>query len=233
MVVALKSKQTRFHWSGKTFDLTTENMSIQSNYFNVDKNGNVVITDNSTSTDIWNFKIQSQNALFKAKPFVWRIENSSFNSSITAMASGNAGFTLNRGNYDITSIASSIQAITEWTDGTTTTTVTESGITTPKVTQTSLEKIKKNIKKQNINALEIIINSDIYSYNLKSEDDTEKKHFGFVIGEKYNTPLEVISGDGQGIEQYSMSSIEWIAIQQLMTKIESLEARILELEGVR
>lgn len=97
------------------------------------------------------------------------------------------------------------------------------GITTPSITQTSLEMIKKNIALYNENVLETIKNAEIYSYNLKSEKDEDKKHIGFVIGNKYKTPKEVIAKSGEGIDTYAMTSILWKAVQELTEKIEKLE----------
>lgn len=84
---------------------------------------------------------------------------------------------------------------------------------------TSLESIKKNISKFN-NAIEIIRSSDIYEYNFKTEKDTDKKHVGFIIGDKYKTPNIVISPDKKGIENYTMTSILWKAVQEILEKLE-------------
>lgn len=99
-----------------------------------------------------------------------------------------------------------------------------------KVTQTSLKSKKKNIKKLNVNALDLIKNSDICLYNLKGEEAKSKKHIGLVIGEGYNCPDEVISEDGQGVEQYSMTSLAWKAIQELIQENNNLKQRIEKLE---
>ena len=94
---------------------------------------------------------------------------------------------------------------------------------------TSLESMKKNIVKFD-DALEIIKNSNIYEYNFKDEDDTDKKHIGFVIGDitknKYKTPNEVLSSNKKGIENYSMSSIEWRALQQILERLEIVERKV-------
>lgn len=97
------------------------------------------------------------------------------------------------------------------------------GIKTPALTQTSLESIKKNVSLYNEDALKLIKNAEIYSYNLKSEKDTDKKHIGFVIGDKYKTPQEVIAKSGDGIDIYSMCSILWKAVQELTEEIEKLK----------
>lgn len=103
------------------------------------------------------------------------------------------------------------------------TTIRASGITTPQVTQTSLASKKKNFEKMQDNALDIINRIDIYKYNLKSEEDTEKKHLGFVIGEKYNYSKEVTSTDNTGVDNYSFTSLCCKAIQELDKRISILE----------
>lgn len=103
-------------------------------------------------------------------------------------------------------------------------------ITARDISNTSLESIKKNIIKFH-NALDIIKNSEIYEYNFKTEEDTDKKHIGFVIGEKYNTPSIVKSSNGKAIESYSMSSINWRGLQQILEIIENMDKRLLVLEG--
>lgn len=94
----------------------------------------------------------------------------------------------------------------------------------------SLEELKKNIEKYNINAIDIIKNSDIYTFNYKYEDEKTKKHIGFVIGEKYKTPEEVISQKGDSINSYSMVSILWKAVQEQQEEIEKLKKEINKLK---
>lgn len=105
------------------------------------------------------------------------------------------------------------------------TTIYSDSISTPEINQTSLESIKKNIKKIPIEALELIKKSDIYEYNLKTEDNMQKKHIGFVIGKNYRTPKEIISKKEDSINLYSMCSILWKAVQELSEKIEKLEKK--------
>ena len=110
--------------------------------------------------------------------------------------------------------------------GGTSTDINYNGITTPKLTQTSLESIKKNISKFTKNAIDIINNSDIYEYNLKSDKDEDKKMIGFIIGEGYRTPNEVISKEGQAVELYSAIGILWKAVQELSARLEQLEKEV-------
>ncbi len=88
---------------------------------------------------------------------------------------------------------------------------------TPLLEQYSMKEIKKNIENFE-NAIDIVRNAKIYKYNLKSEEDTDKKHIGFIIGEKYKTPNEVITKSKKCIDTYSMSSIEWKCLQELIER---------------
>lgn len=100
--------------------------------------------------------------------------------------------------------------------------------------QLSFETIKKNIELFNESAINIIKNADLYSYNLKKENDDDKKHIGLVIGDgekDYNTPDEVITKDKQGIDLYSMISLSWKAIQEQQEIINNLQKRVETLEA--
>lgn len=105
---------------------------------------------------------------------------------------------------------------TIWSDGT---------ISGTNITNRSLEILKKNITKFD-NALDIIKNSEIYEYNFRTEEDTEKKHVGFVIGKKYNTPEIVKSNDGKAIESYTMSAINWRGLQEIIKRLEAIERKV-------
>ena len=90
--------------------------------------------------------------------------------------------------------------------------ISASELQSPVITQLSIAEKKKNLKKF-LNALPLIMNSDIYSYNLKFEKNNEKKHIGLVIGNGYNCADAVINSDRTGIDQYSMISVAWQAIK--------------------
>ena len=110
-------------------------------------------------------------------------------------------------------------------DGTSETTISPSGIKTPTLTQTSLANSKKNFEKLE-NALEIISNTDIYKYHLKSQNDDDKKHIGFVIGNKFNYSKDITSEKNDGVDIYSMVSVCLQAIKELNNKIKILEEKI-------
>lgn len=100
--------------------------------------------------------------------------------------------------------------------------ITEKYISTPQVTQTSLEENKKNFEKFD-KALDIINNIDIYKYNLKDEEENTKKHIGFVIGDNYKYSQEVTSYNNDGVDIYSFVSVCCKAIQELQEEIKSLK----------
>lgn len=109
------------------------------------------------------------------------------------------------------------------------TTVWYDGITTPTLTQTSLEKQKKNFEKLE-NALEIIKATDTYKYNLKSEKDGTKKHIGFVIGDKYNYSKELTSNNNDGVDIYSLASCCLAGIKELLPIMNKMQEEIEKLK---
>lgn len=116
--------------------------------------------------------------------------------------------------------------------------ITPEGITTPKVTQTSIESEKKNFEKIE-NALEEVKKTDIYKYNLNFQKNDDKKQVGFVIGENYNYSNLITSLDDKGneigVDTYSMTSVLWAAFKEYMEitdkKMQELENEIKTLKG--
>ena len=106
-------------------------------------------------------------------------------------------------------------------------------ITCVSLTQTSKEESKKNFEKYT-GALEEVLKTDIYKYNLDFEKDTDKKHLGFVIGNNYNYSSEITStdenGEEIGVDNYSMTSLCLQAIKEQQEIIENLKQRIEILE---
>lgn len=96
------------------------------------------------------------------------------------------------------------------------------------VCQGSLEELKKDFKPFN-NALDIIKDIDIYKYKYK-EQDYDKEHIGFVIGDKYNYSKEVTNKDNNGVDLYSFISVCCEAIKEQQEEIETLKQEIKELK---
>jgi len=89
----------------------------------------------------------------------------------------------------------------------------------------SLEEYKKNIKMFN-NALELIKNTDVYSFNYKEEADDYKPHIGVVIGKNRKTPTEMLNNDNDGADYNNMTSICIQAIKEQQEQIELLKQEI-------
>lgn len=133
------------------------------------------------------------------------------------------------------SISTSKATFKSLTDTSSETEISGGNITCTSLTQTSLESSKKNFEKFK-NALEEVVNTDIYQYNLKSESDDHKKHLGFVIGDKYNYSHVITSVDDDGyeigVDNYSMTSLCLQAIKEQQLIIQNLENRIKRLEEI-
>ena len=210
--------------NGKEINLTSDDINITSENLKIDNKGNITIESNDSTPSI-QIKSHGGNVL-ELYPSNFNMEYSGLYNFIQK-----GGFFCGAedGKYidiwgaqeDPRIVLNSLSNKTE---------IKASGITTPVLTQTSLEEIKKNISLYTEDVSDIIKNSEIYIYNLKNEKDTDKKHIGFVIGDKYKTPKQVLSKGGKGIDLYSMSSLMWKNAQEQQKTIEMLLKRIQELE---
>ena len=122
------------------------------------------------------------------------------------------------------------------------------------VAVSSVSENKRNIQElSSVLSLFDVNKSKIYSYNFTgannniSENEASEistasveqsdgssvdtnNNYGFVIGDGYNTPKEVLSSDEKHISLYSMAAITWKAVQELAEKNILLEAKISEIE---
>lgn len=219
--------QTKSVLSGKEIDLTSDDIVIKSNNFNVDKDGKM----QCNNANITGGEIKLSGGIGNPKFTIYSDLNSNIKTQIDCQS-----FDV-YSEYDSESPVCSISSVNSGNgeDGfiklTSTynfdneTSVASWGINTPILTQTSLESKKKNFEKF-LNGLDVVKNAEIYKYNFKGEKDTDKKHIGFVIsneGGNYKTPDEVIAKSGDGIDTYTMTSILWKAVQELTEKVEDLE----------
>ena len=217
--------------AGNEINLGSKSITIKSNNFSVDENGNM----SCSNADITGGKIEltaqdGKTALIKLKSST--NENSYlglYDFGLSAIHEGNTLINMTEYTFPekntyygkINIMASNGESETE---------IRPDAVFSPNFTQTSLETQKKNFEKLQDNALETIKNIDIYKYNLKSEKDTDKKHIGFVISDKYNYSKEVTSLDNKGVDNYSFTSLCCKAIQEQQEMIEKLENRIKEME---
>lgn len=97
--------------------------------------------------------------------------------------------------------------------------------------QSSSERFKTNIETLKANALEKIMKSVVYKYNLKTDLENGKNnfHYGFII--ERETPSEFISDNGYSVDTYSMIAFLTKAMQEQQEQIETLKQEIKNLKG--
>ena len=200
--------------SGNSINLTSQNITISSNSLNVDKEGNMIFKSSGIKVFKVENKNNSNNYIYITDNFIGI--NKENNIGLVEIGTVTNIYGNDEGSIELTGNGSTI--------------VRASGITTPTLTQTSLESEKKNFEKLK-NALDIIKTIDIYRYNLKTENDKDKKHIGFVIGDNYNYSKEVTSIDNTGVDNYSFTSLCCKAIQEQQKQIEELKKEIEKLKG--
>lgn len=222
--------QTKSVLNGKEINLTANSTTIKSNNFNVDKNGNV----NCNNATLYDVQIIGGNIEMQGDESTPTITITSYDNDTLEMYPSNFWMSYEyQGDMVSQFLQKSGYYVVNESTGQSTK-VDYFGITTPTLTQTSKESKKKNIAKYNEKALDIVKDSEIYTYNFKSENDIDKKHIGFVIGDEeknYKTPEQVISNNREGIESYSMISILWKAVQEQQVLIESLQNEISQMKG--
>lgn len=207
--------------SGKTINLTSDNMAIQSTNFSVDKNGKMTCSSANING--------GQIDLIKTGTYAFRYFNDSSKNTGYMLYISSDILGINNGNDHIEVGCQGYPSIDVYRSGSSGTYIKYNGISTPSLSQTSKEEDKKNFEKLE-NGLEILKDIDIYKYNLKSENDNTKKHIGFVIGENYNYREEVTSNENNGVDLYSFVSLCCKAIQEQQQEIEELKKRLEEIK---
>lgn len=229
--------------AGNAINLTSKNITINSNNFNVSSTGAITLkSEDGTDGGATNFNIIGDGAYVNLKAYRNRILLNNQTAKISAsMGIGDAtnGVSATIGVNGITG-TDFVDMSIEDESGTALITVAGNGnytyikpseVKTPKLTQTSLETQKKNFEKFNSNALDIIQQIELYKYNLKGEEDTDKKHIGFVIGDKYKYSKEITSNNNTGVDLYSFISVCCKAIQEQQEQINKLQSKIEKLEA--
>lgn len=76
-------------------------------------------------------------------------------------------------------------------------------------------------------ALEIVCNSKVYQYNLKEElkGGIVHKHYGFIV--ERETPEQIISYNRDGIDSYSLSTINWQATKELAGEVQKSKQELM------
>jgi hypothetical protein len=77
--------------------------------------------------------------------------------------------------------------------------------------------------------LDKIKGSKIYNYIYLGDDDKGRTKSGFII--ERETPEEIVSEDGDGINLYSMASMNWKATQEILERLEALEEKAVKINA--
>lgn len=234
----IKINSNKLSFEGSTFDLTADDISIVGERLEINSDGKILLTDEGARTP------DNPNASYEInsewEEYLSEDEYNKLNAShvITSISRTNTYVNENTiqssTGYGITSggIYETLYRYpsTTWEYDGISTTVSCTGITTPTLTQTSQKENKKNFEKFE-NALQELDKIDIYKYHLKSENDDDKKHLGFVIGEDFKYSELVTSQDNKGVDSYSFISLCFQMIKEQQKQIEELKKEISKLKG--
>lgn len=206
---AVTIQASKISLNGKTLNLA-DNMSITSNNFKVSSNGNMTCSNGTfigQTGKLTTFRVMT---------------DSQDQNYMTYITPNMVGINYGGNRAELTCIEPSLDLLM---DGVSETHVGYEGIRTPSLTQTSLASEKKNFEKLE-NAIDILNSTDIYKYNLRNQNDTDKKHIGFIIGDGFNYSSKITAVDREnneiGVDLYSMVSVLWKAVQEQQSLIEEL-----------
>ncbi len=219
--------------AGNEINLGSKKITIKSDNFSVDENGNAVLSN----VNIKSGKIQLKDGTIDDPSFEVTRTNSDERTLIVPGAiyiQRSGGCYINVGSVSENDVLINAMGENSYIRLSTHSKKIETDmellvmntITANAYEYNSLSTLKKNIKKLNNNALKIINSGELYSFNYNTEKTGAKKHIGFVIGKEYKTPQEIISNSKKGINSYTMISICWKAIQELSQQVESLQNEI-------
>lgn len=222
---------------GKEINLTSDNIVIESNNFNVDKEGNMECNNATINGSILangnNFNVDKDGNLECTGATLKSVNVDGGNINLVGDGFDKC-LTVQKDDGSLKSILYSAGYQGMNGDETSIAIMNNTGaIRCTTLTQTSLKSKKKNFKLFR-GGIELIKNSDVYMYNLKDEDNKHKKHIGLVIGDDYRCCCEVINAEGDSIDIYSMISVAWQAIKEQQNMIENLkkEVEVLKYEKI-
>ena len=254
---AVQINANKISLDGKEINLTSDDIIIKSNNFNVDKYGNLTCKNATivgninagssiTGSSIVGSSIRAgdYDDFYVTKEGVVRcrvlhISNSTENNSSDFTVTNEAQdlrITLrpnciSMGRYKTSTSYLDLMNLGEsghiYLNGT---------IEAKSFSNISCDKEKENIhklngqsknKKVNRKALDIINDADVCEYNYKGTNNTT---IGLVIGNDYKTPDEILNEKKNGIDLYSMSSLSWKGLQEAMQLIEKQDKQIKQLQ---
>lgn len=235
-------KADKISLEGKKIDLSADNVSIASDALTIDSGGEMKLTDTGSDNDEPSFTIEKgdgsdvDDAILKCFSDAVILNSKFLEGANISMYFHRARpyFNILEPYVGLTSIMAGSISLNAYNNQIFYSNYLETyiyNLVYTSISQRSLASLKKNINKLNINALDLIKNSDVYEFHYKEEKDEDKKHVGFVIGDGYNTPKEFISNDGNGIDTANVVGILVKAIQEQQVEIENLKKEMEELKN--
>ena len=226
---------------GAVIDLTADDVIIKSNNFNVNKNGNVVITDTGNPNDHAFLTIVSPYGEHQLFSNGHQINETSYRGSLfgssfecydknsdmhyikgelenfgTPMYGRETQFEVRNGPGQIlcTVYNETKEPVLFVSDANNVSSITPTSVNSGAFNNNSLATKKKDFKLLK-SGLDIIEATDIYKYHWKNEKRNAKKHIGFVIGDDFNYSKEITNSDNDGADIYSMCAVAFKGIQEL------------------
>ena len=220
--------------SGKQINLTSDNVSIQSNYFNVDNTGKVVINSSTNAYTGAELKLVGDSVTNYLYSSAMAIRKNNSDRGIAAMEvlnDGTASLYINSVSGGSINIVAGQGISVLQGDISTSGDINATGtVTAQDFIRTSLEEKKKNFEKFD-NALDIIKNTDIYKYQYKNKDDNTKKDIGLVIGKNFKYSEELTNDNNTAVNMSNVIFVCVKAIQEQQEEIEELKEKIKKLEN--
>ena len=209
---------------GKNINLTADNITIDSDNFSVDKYGNM----SCANANITSATLQNGNLTIETDGTVFIKDSQNYDNAMFICESSDEEYRTRQSSSGFWAndysrgISTQITADSIFTDG---------NVFCKHVYQTSLETKKKNFEKLDNIGIQTIKNIDIYNYNFKNENNKEKKHIGFIIGDKFKYSKLLTNNKNNAVDVYSFASMCCKAIQEQQEIIENLQKQIDKLKG--
>ena len=210
--------------NGKTISLTGDNINIDSNNFSVDEEGNMTCNN----ANITSATLQNGNLTIETDGTVFIKDSQDYDNAMFICESSDEGYRTRQSSSGFWANDYSSETSTQITANSI---ITDGDVTCNHVYQTSLETKKKNFEKLDNIGIQTIKNIDIYNYNFKNENNKEKKHIGFIIGDKFKYSKLLTNNKNNAVDVYSFASMCCKAIQEQQEIIEQLQKEVKELKG--
>lgn len=226
-------KANQINFESYDFNLTSKNMSITSDNFTLDKDGNCTANKFISNNAIINggkLSLFDNGNLVDASIVIKN--NIAGYDTMTEIGANSMMFMDNTTTNNLVigyNIEQNSGHFIHISNESSETLIESDMVQSPNFNQISLKKYKKDFNKLS-NAISIIKGTDIYKYHLKSQKTSEKKHIGLVIGDGFKYSKDILNQNETCVDLYAMVSVCFKAIQEQQEEIDKIETRISELE---